>query len=41
MEMIENPMIMPQPQYNTDWNKQEEIWAEQEDMRMEDNYAKN
>lgn len=39
MEMVENPMVMPEIEYNTSeeyWRKQDEIWAEKEDRAWED-----
>lgn len=36
MEQIENPMVMPQIEYNTDFEKQREYLAEREDMIYED-----
>ena len=39
MEMVENPMTMPEIEYNTSeeyWQKQDEIWAEKEDRAWED-----
>lgn len=36
MEMIENPMVMPDIEYNTNWQEQDEIWAEKEDRAWED-----
>lgn len=39
MEMVENPMTMPEIEYNTSeeyWQKQDEIWTEKEDRAWED-----
>lgn len=33
---VENPMIMPDIEYNTNWQEQDEIWAEKEDRAWED-----
>ena len=43
MEMVENPMTMPEIEYNTSeeyWRKQDEIWAEKEDRAWEDEKVK-
>lgn len=43
MEMVENPMTMPEIEYNTSeeyWQKQDEIWAEKEDRAWEDEKVK-
>ena len=39
MEMVENPMTIPEIEYNTSeeyWRKQDEIWAEKEDRDYQD-----
>ena len=36
MEQVENPMVMPQIEYDTDWEKEAEIWAEKEDRDYQD-----
>ena len=36
VEQIENPMVMAQIEYNTDFEKQREYLAEREDMIYED-----
>lgn len=43
MEMVENPMVMPEYEYKTTeeyWRKQDEIWAEKEDRAWEDEKVK-
>ena len=39
MEQVENPMILPQYEYNTDWDKYYEAMAEKEDE--EERYGNN
>lgn len=34
---VENPMIMPEPEYNTDFESYYEAMAEKEDREWEDN----
>lgn len=36
MEQVENPMIMPELQYNTNWEKYYEAMAEREDREWEE-----
>lgn len=36
MEMIENYMVMPRPEYNTDWEAYYEAMAEKADIAYQD-----
>jgi hypothetical protein len=36
MEYIENYMVMPQPEYNTNWEELHEIEAEKADIAYQD-----
>lgn len=38
MEQVENPMIMPQYEYNTDFDRYYEAMTEKEDLEYEDNF---
>lgn len=33
---VENPMVMPDIEYKTDWEEEDRIWAEKEDRAWED-----
>jgi len=33
---IDNLMIMPDIEYNTNWQEQDDVWAEKEDRAWED-----
>lgn len=37
---VDNLMIMPEIEYNTNWKEQDEIWAEKEDIAWEDEKVK-
>lgn len=38
---VDNLMIMPDIEYNTNWQEQDEIWVEKEDTAWEDERDNN